>query len=248
MARACGAVLVVWAAIQTDPLLAEATKGYKHPWADFREGSTVTIRETVRRPEIDEKGDLVQRAVPTEFVWTVTAIVGDQVTLRVVQGEQDDEIPYHTRPPQWFRGKAESKGREEVAVGTRKFDCAVTSIAFDSGKDVSQRTTVWKAAGAPSWAVRVRVETLTRGALTTSEDERLVALEERVRVGAKEVLCAVVEVTTEAAGQGKSVRKEWRSDEVPGRVVRRETRHFQGGKENTLAYTQMEVVSFKARK
>jgi hypothetical protein len=241
-------ILATLALAQADPALAEAAKGYAHAWAGFREGSTVTIREKTRTPEIDEKGNLVHREVVAESVWTVTGVAGERATVRVKQGGQDHELPYHFTPPHWFRGKVESKGREAVAVGARTFDCAVTSITFETGKDIRQVTTLWKAADAPSWAVRLRIETFERGSLNTSEDERLVAVDERVKVGEKEVVCQVVEATTEAAGRGKTVRKEWRSPEVPGRVVRRETRQFQGGKEITLAASQMEVVSFTTRK
>jgi hypothetical protein len=44
------------------------------------------------------------------------------------------------------------------------------------------------------------------------------------------------------------VKREWRSDAVPGRVVRRETRYFTGDRENEGAAVKMEVVSFEARR
>jgi hypothetical protein len=122
------------------------------------------------------------------------------------------------------------------------------TLSVDADKDAGQVTTIVKAAGTPCWAVRVKVETFERGRPIASEEELLVSCAERVRVGDREVVCHVVRVTTEAPGAGRTVRTEWRSDEVPGRLVRRETRQYQGEKEITLAATHVEVVSFEARK
>jgi hypothetical protein len=34
--------------LQQDPIATEAMRGYKHPWADFGDASSVTMRETIR--------------------------------------------------------------------------------------------------------------------------------------------------------------------------------------------------------
>ncbi len=233
--------------VQGDPVVQEAIKGYRHPWADFREGSTVTYRESLRVPEIDKDGNLVYKELVSEVAWTVTAVEEQKVILKIARGDEENEVPHYIGLPGWFRGKGEKKGSEEIAVGDRKLACQVTAITLDGGKDASQVTTVARSPDAPTWAVRVRVETLMRGQVNTSEEELLVAVNEKVKVGDRELVCQVVQATTQG-GPSRSVRKEWRSDDVPGRVVRRETRQFQGDKEVTLAGMKMEVVSFRSRK
>jgi hypothetical protein len=52
----------------------------------------------------------------------------------------------------------------------------------------------------------------------------------------------------EVVGGTKTVKKEWRSDEIPGRVAKRETVQYQNGKEVDSGYSQMEVVKVKARR
>jgi hypothetical protein len=247
MVRGWAAAAIAAFAVQDDPLVKEAVKGWRHPWADFREGSTVTQRESLRVPEIDDQGNLVQKETASDVSWTVTSVEGHKVNLKIVRGEQENEVPHFLGPPNGFRGKGEKRGTEEVVVAGRKLVCEVTSIALDAGKDAAQVTTIARSPEVPYWAVRFRVETLMRGKVNTSEEELLVGVNEKVKVGDRELVCQVVEVTTRA-GAGRSVRREWRSDEVPGRLVRRETRQFQGDKEITLAGSKMEVVSYRARK
>ncbi|MBV8882316.1 MAG: hypothetical protein JO332_20335, partial [Planctomycetaceae bacterium] len=64
----------------------------------------------------------------------------------------------------------------------------------------------------------------------------------------KTVSCVVVQNTVESVGGARTVRKEWRSDEVPGRVVKREVRQYLNGKEVESAFSQMEVVRFKGKR
>lgn len=236
------------AALQEDPVLAEAVRGWEHPWAGFRVGSTVRYRETMKVPAIDGEGNLVHREVSSEVDWTVAAADGDRAVLRIEREGQESEIPFHLGRPGWLRGKVERHGKERIAVGDRSFECEVLKLSVDPDKDAGQVTTIAKAPGAPSWAVRVKVETFERGRPIASEEELLVSCSEAVRVGGREVACHVVRVTTEAPGVGRTVRMEWRSEEVPGRLVRRQTRQYREGKEITLAATHLEVVGFEARK
>jgi hypothetical protein len=242
----------VWAVLlplllQDDPVASEALKGYKHPWADFGDASTVTFRETTRRPDIDASGNLVGRPVTTELTWTVMQAAGEKTTFKIEGGGQESVIPYFIGFPNWARGKGERKGVEELEVGGVKRTCSVTIISLDADKDAGQITTISKSPEVPYWAVRWRVDTLLKGRVNTSEEDRVVEVGRKVKVGDRELSCVVVEGVVESGGT-KTVRKEWRSDEVPGRVVRREVRQFVNGKEQELAATQMEVVRFRAKR
>lgn len=248
MIKLATAAILAGAFLQDDPVVATALRDYKHPWADFAEGATVTYKDTVKRPEIDQGGNLVLRDVETQMVWTVGPTEGGKVVLKVASDGRESEFPHHLSAPGWSKGKGERKPDEEIAVGGSKFGCRVTAILIDLDKDASQVATIWQNPEAPGWAVRFRNETFAKGRRNTAEEESLVALEEKVKVGDREVACHVLERKTEVEGELREIRKEWRSGEVPGRVVRREVRHYRGGREITAAASKMEVVSFKSRK
>ena len=234
--------------LQDDPVAAQAMEGYRHPWAGFGDASSVTFRETTRRPDIDAKGQLVYKDVAVEITWTVAASAGEKTTFKIVGDGQESVIPFFITAPNWARGKGEKRGVEELVVGGVKRTCQVTTISLDADKDAGQLTTICKSPEVPYWAVRWRTETLINGRPNTSEEERVLEIDQKVKVGDRDVSCIVVEAVVETSAGAKTVRKEWRSDEVPGRLVRRETRQFLNGKEVDSAATQMEVVRFRLKR
>ena len=234
--------------LQDDPIAAEALQGYRHPWADFGNGSSVTYRETTRRPDIDAAGKLIYKDVTGDVTWTVIASAGEKTTFKIEGNGQESHIPYFITPPSWARGKGQRRGTEEIEIGGVKRTCAVTVISLDADKDAGQVTTICKSPEVPYWAVRRRVETLLKGKPNTSEEELVLEVDRRVKVGDRELSCVVVLATVETPGGVKTVRKEWRSDEVPGRVVRREGRQYMNGKEVESSVTQMEVVKFQSKR
>jgi len=234
--------------VQQDPIAQEAMRGYKHPWADFGDASSVTMRETVRRPDIDASGKLVYKEVTSDVTWTVIAATGEKTTFKIEGGGQESLLPYFISPPNWSRGTGERKGTEEITVGGVKRTCQVTLIALDVNKDAGQITTISKSPDVPYWAVRRRVETLLQGKPNTSEEELVLEVDQKVKVGDRELSCVLVQVTVDAVGGAKTVRKEWRSEEIPGGVARRESRQYLNGKELDSALSQMEVVRFRAKR
>jgi hypothetical protein len=242
-----GAILLVSWALRDDPVVVEALKGYKAPWSDFSQGSVVTYREKTRRPELDAKGNFVLSQVALDLVWSVVATGEEKAVVRVEVEGRESEITFFLGLPDWSRGKGERKEPETIVVGGKSYACAVTSITLDMDKDAGRCVTICRSPEAPAWAVRFRVETFAKGIRNTVEEELLLNASESVKIGDKELACQVVQVTTEAADR-KIVKKEWRSDEVPGRLVRRETRYYSQDKEITSAFTSIEVTSFKTRK
>lgn len=240
------AILLALAA-QSDPTPAEVLKRWRHPWSEFGTGSTVTAKQTSKRPDIDAKGDLVFKDETDTIRTTVIRVDGDKPVLKIESSFNTSEIPFYTNPPTWFRGKAARAGKETLKAGDRAFECDVVTFTLDEGKDLVQKTTVWQSAEAPVWAVRVRVETLLNGKPTTAEEERLLEAHAVVKVGSKDVICQLVESRTEVTGAATLVKREWRSDEIPGRIARRETTAWQDGKEVPRAAARLEVVSFEAR-
>lgn len=232
-------------ALQAD---VDVLKDWKHPWGGFAPGSIVKFRQLSKRPDISKDGELVYRDEAEEITYSVVTQEGEKPTIRIRSGDTSTDFPYFTPQPGWFRGRVEKKGTETLKVGERGYDCQVTTFSLDEGKDLSQFTTVHTAAGSPVWAVKVRVETRATGVVTTSEEERWVAADQALKIGSREVVCQVIEVRTEVKDGPVTVKREWRSDEIPGRVARREVKVIQGGKEVAAASTQMEVVSFEAKR
>jgi hypothetical protein len=240
--------LLLATALQGDPLSDDVLKAWKHPWAGFSPGSKVVFRQTSKRPDIDAAGKLVYKDEAEEVVYTVVTQEGEKPTIRIKSGDVSSDIPYFTNPPGWFRGKVERKGKAAVPVGDRTFDCAVTTFTLDEGKDLSQVTTVHTCPGAPVWALRLRVETLANGEANTSDEERWIAADQAVKIGDRDVICQLMEIRTSVKDGPVTVKREWRTDEIPGRVARREVKVEQGGKEVPVASTQMSVVSFETKR
>ena len=241
-------MLLLATLLQSDLLSDDLLKGWRHPWAGFAPGSKVVFRQTSKRPDISPKGELVYRDEAEEVTYTVVTQEGEKPTIRIRSGDVSSDIPYFTASPGWFRGKVERKAKAKVPVGERAWDCDVTTFTLDEGKDLSQVTTVHTAPGTPVWAVRMRVETLVNGVMNTADEERWVAADQAVKIGDREVVCQLVEVRTEVKDGPVTVKREWRSDEIPGRVARREVRVEQGGKVVEAASTQMSVVSFETKR
>jgi hypothetical protein len=234
--------------LQDDPIAAEALKGYTHPWAGFGDGATVTVRETIRQPDISPSGQLIYKPVVNEITTTVQASSGERATLKIEGGLQEAIIPYALTAPGWGRGKGERKGKETITVGGTPRECDVVQIALDMNKDAGQLTTICKSPDVPYWAVRWRTETLLQGHANTWEEELVLDVNQKVKVGDKDIVCVVVQCTVEAVGGAKTVKKEWRNDEIPGRVVKRETHQYLNGKEQESGISQMEVVRFKGKR
>ncbi len=249
MSRVLALFLAGLAFAQEDEVSREAVRGYRHPWEGFGPGSQIVFRETKKEASFDaERNQTVFRDRVTQHVWRITSAYDDRVVLRMEGGGLESEVPIYLERPGIFRGKGEARGEEEIRVGEKSYRCAVTVIRLDPGGEAGQATTIWRCPEAPGWAVRVLSETLVRGKRNTWEEELLVAEDQKVAVGDREIACRVVQVTTEVEGGVRTVRKEWRADGVPGRVVRRKTRYFAGGRENEGAASQMEIVSYVAKR
>jgi hypothetical protein len=186
--------------------------------------------------------------VETDTTWTLATAEAFKVHLKIEGGGQESVIPFGTGTPSWARGAASKKDARDFEVGGRKVPGQVYELALDADKDAGQLTTIVKSAAIPYWALLRRVETRIQGKANTSEEERVVGVEEKLRVLGRDFLCTVVEMTTEAAGGPKTVKREWRADEVPGRVLKYEVRQYFHGKEQPSGRSEMEVVRYDAKR
>lgn len=249
MVRLALALLACAAGAQDDDVAREAVLGYVHAWDGFGAGSRIVFREISKRDrfnEVTQKVEYEDQAV--ESTWTVRKVVGDTAILNLRSGLTESDVPFPLVLPASFRGRGERLPPVEIPVGDRRYRCAVSAMTLAAGEGLRQVATIWKSPEAPGWAVRWTAETYQGGVKNTSEEELLVAVNQKMVVGGRELRCHVVQVTTEAVGKRKSVKKEWRAEQVPGRVVRRETRFFEGDREVTMAATTMEVVSFDLKR
>jgi len=249
MSRFLALAVAVLGSVQEDAALREALRGYVHPWSGFLPGSRLVINETTKASAYDSsRNATVFKEKTVQYVWTVRSVSEERATIRIEGGGQEGDITVYLARPGIFRGKAEPRGEAEIAVGERRYRCSAVAIVLDADKEAGQVTTIWRCPEAPSWAVRVLVETFIRGKRNTWEEELLVEADRKLSIEGREVPCQVVQVTTGSEGGGRTVKKEWRSDAVPGRVARREVRHYSGDREIEGASVKMEVVSFEARR
>ena len=187
MIRTTVVMALMAALVQDDPIAAEAIKGWKHPWADFGDGCQIVTREMMRQPDISPAGKLIYKDVTNEITTTVQASAGEKTTLRIVGAGQESLIPYFTSLPGWTRGRGEKKGTETIEVGGVKRECEVTMILLDAAKDAGQVTVICKSPEVPYWAVRRRTETLDKGKANTSEEELVLDVGVKLKVGDLEV-------------------------------------------------------------
>lgn len=241
------AVLLAGLAVQDDEIAREALRGFRMPWSGFGPGSSVTYVETLLRPEISDAGTLEYKEERLRQVCTLEGGPGEKSRLRLAGRGLETTLPMTDDLPQWTRGRGTRKGTASLEAAGKTWECAVTELLFDGKGNSRQVTTIHRSKGAPHWALRWRVENLVDGELQAAEEELLLSASEKVKVGDREVSCRVIQVTVTTAGGARTVHKDWRSDEVPGRLVRRETRFFQGDKEVRAAFSKKEVVSFKVR-
>jgi hypothetical protein len=54
-----------------------------------------------------------------------------------------------------------------------------------------------------------------QGKPNTSEEELVLEVDQKVKDRRPELSCVLVQVTVDAVGGAKTVRKEWRSEEIP---------------------------------
>src|ERR1041384_5666009 len=95
MIKLLASLMMVLSIGQDDSVLESALKGWRHPWADFGDGATVTYKETTKRPEIDGAGNFVLRNVETRVVWTLSGVDGERGTIKIASDGRESEFPHH---------------------------------------------------------------------------------------------------------------------------------------------------------
>jgi len=210
----------------------EVTKDWKHPWADASVGTWVKYRLTHYQPS--QSGGYEEKS--TERKETVMKVSKSFLEIESKEGDSEPMARrVHTGLPGELNYKMTRAGEEEVKVGDRTYACVVyefrTGPVKKGGKDGGQLLKVWKAAGAPSWAVKQRfwLDAQKEDGWT---DELTGA--ETLKTAGKEYACAVVrKTTTMKAGRTpiQSVETTWRNPEVPGGFVKRVEQKIMNGKE-----------------
>ncbi len=232
-----------------DDAAREAVRGYAHPWAGFRAGTRLIFNEITQAASFDQSlGRTTFKDKITQHVWVVKSASADRVTIHMEAGSLESDIPIYLDIPAKFRGKGEARGEEVVVVGRRSYRCSVTAISLDLDKDAGQVTRIYRCPDAPLWAVKVVAETFIKGNRNTWEEELLVEENIRLTIDGREVTCQLVKVTTGSEDGRRTVKKEWRSEVIPGGVARRETRYYAGDREIQGSAVIMEVVGFEAKR
>ena len=128
-------------------------------------------------------------------------------------------------------------GEEEIEVDGRKFKCEIWQY---STADWTTRAWICKEAGVPGGALKIETIRAKSGVETKT---KLLKLSEKVKVGDKELDCAVFEVSIKEKNSTTSGRS-WRSNEVPGFEVRNE---MKGQIDGTELEYRTEVVEYEKK-
>ena len=118
-------------------------------------------------------------------------------------------------PPE-FKYDVERAGSEVITVGETKYDCAIfkSTSKFGTRERVCM---VWKAAGAPCWAMKQTWTVRDDLQVVESWTEEFTGTE-KVKVGDRELACLVLKKTT--ADKKPRIEMEWLCAEVPGGRVK----------------------------
>lgn len=217
----------------------------RDPWIGFGEGSWVVLARKVK------DGEKVQETREKHLLLAPR----DGSPVRQVQKEKDGAFLPNTTETihaqgvplegaEWGEAKTRS---EELVVDGKTFACTVSEHVVEKG-EARGKLAVWRSAAAkvpyreivrdgPDMALMpdiLRVEvSIDRGTRKDTHAVRVTALAEKLRVGTRDVTCAVEEWTadeTRGTDTRKASFKRWLSDEVPGRVVKMEGKLVSAGK------------------
>ncbi len=217
----------------------ELTKNWKHRWADAAAGSSVTFEVTVMVPDMSGSKEM-----KTTRIETVTKVDGKNVTIEFNDDGAKNSQVFHIGLPSEYEGPCTKGADEEIKVGDKSYKCSVTEIKKESGT-VVQLLKIWTCADAPSWAVKQAWSQSTSGKVKAGWAEELTGTE-KLKIAGKEVACAIVRRTTEAATV-KAVDTEWRTPDLPGGVAKATAQTFINGKEMTEAATTKVATGFERK-
>jgi hypothetical protein len=219
----------------------------RDPWSGFRPGSWVIIRD---KTIADGKTTWAREKI------TITSIE-DGAPLLEARPEKGGGYPPPGQVRRHMRGalveemgwnEAEPRA-EEFQIGKRKVACKVTEyFVKDSERELESRIWIWRTEevkvpyrelrrdgpdlSIPSNVVRMEVKA-RHGPDSQAFDFRIVDLDQKIKVGPRDVPCVLEEGTADER-KGTTVRKgtirRWLSDSVPGRTLRQEIKGEQDGK------------------
>jgi hypothetical protein len=215
-------------------LLLQAEEARRDPWAGFGVGSWVVFsRKTTSGGTTTERKDK-----------SVIVAVDQDLPTREIQQEKDGKFEPSTARSRHAPGvlaekemKAGASRPEELSIGSRKISCTVTEYHHEDNV-VTAKLTVWKcpdvkipyrelAKDGPDIALLPDVVQLDfsfeRETRKEHDRVRVIGLDEKVKVGDREIPCVLEEwsVEEERGGEGRTLKsRRWLSDSVPGRVVR----------------------------
>lgn len=206
-----------------------------HPWKDFAEGSSVTLRT-----KVEQDGNVLSTE---EVSYTRGAIVGERLRLLLKRGTEDsgEELLSLAAPTDFFRDvEVKKKSKEKLQIEKTSFDCDVEEIA---AKTEGGRWTlkVWYApkASVPSVAVRslgslpeakIASTILKLEAFFHHDDQdpdytkyRVTSLSKKIQIDSQEATCVAIVCERKIERTRLLTADILVSKEVPGHWVREVT-------------------------
>ena len=199
--------------------LVQDVKKEDHPWAAFKAGSWAKLESKVEMEGMDMPA--------TSQTTTVKEVTDDFVVIVVDMSgyPMEQKIPLKGEGNETAKDEFVDKGTETVAVAGKTFTCQVKEFAKDG-----TTVTTWTCADAPGGMVKSVSKTGDAEYATVLDK-----LDEKVKVGGKEIVCWVWKTT----GPG-SESTLWYSREVPGHTVKMVSVSDAGGTKVTSTQTLVE--------
>lgn len=203
--------------------LIQDVKKEDHPWAAFKAGSWAKLETTMKGEGFDMPA--------TSQTTTVKEVTDEYVVIVMDMGgyPMEQKLPLKGSGDSNAKDEFVDKGTETLAAAGKTFTCQVKELTKGG-----TTTTTWLCPDAPGGMVKT-VNKTDGGEITTI----LERLEEKVKVGDKEVTCWA----WKTSGPGTESML-WYSKQVPGHTVKMETVSDAGGVKMTTSQT---LVGFEVK-
>jgi len=229
----------------------ELPKNLKHPWAGFKPGSYVKMTSTMSGKEVKTSTE--------EYVTTLAKVDSDFVHLEVDTGSEADRsqttvirisVTDLTGSLHGAALKEKSRSSESLEIEGKKYACTI--IEFDvvpapkqEGKgeeDVRVESGSVKLWVSESFPIPLKEEAKVMfGEVEDVSTSAVVKLQEKVKIGGKELTCLVKEYTSRYGTDSTASGRSWICTDVPGFEVKSEGKTMTGEVEVSTA---VEVTEF----
>lgn len=211
----------------------ELMKGVKAPWEGFGVGTWMKLKQV--QADRMNTTTLVMKRVLKEIVDKNNAVF----VYRYDNGAESEFTEDIGVDPALTNGDVTKRAeKEKVQLGDAALECDVFEVKQGGDRD-KLLSVYWKAPGATWPWVRCTRETFVAGRREQWMEEKVSKMEDVVTLNGREYKCVVFSRDENTLSGMKGGRREWRTMEVPGHVLKYEVK--------TSNRETFEVLEFEAK-